>query len=108
MDTWHRTRDGWRLASSEISALPQDPPAVSPPTSILKQYVGIYRCPAAAHTPSLGGGVVARCQGNQGEALAPELQDQPANMHSWVRNSTPSFGYSFQTPESASDFFNVS
>jgi len=30
-DTWHRTPEGWRLIAAQVTALRQDPPAVTLP-----------------------------------------------------------------------------
>jgi Domain of unknown function (DUF4440) len=77
MDTWHRTRDGWRLLASEIYAVPRDPPASTLPPEVLRQYVGTYRLPSGrTYTITFDGNQLKGARaGGRPELLVPELKD---------------------------------
>ena len=76
-DTWHRTPEGWRLIAAQVTALRQDPPAVTLPPGRLDEYVGVY-----ALTPEVsysirreGGGLVGQRSGRPEETLEAEIAD---------------------------------
>ena len=48
-DTWHQTRAGWKMISSMTLAVLGDPPAISLPAEMLKQYVGRYELTPEIH-----------------------------------------------------------
>ena len=41
-DTWLQSPDGWRLVATQVTALRDDPPAITLPASKLDDYVGVY------------------------------------------------------------------
>jgi hypothetical protein len=43
VETWLKTGDAWRMIGSQTLALQDDPPAVTLPSALLDDYVGIYK-----------------------------------------------------------------
>ena len=50
MDTWLRTRDGWRLVSAHVAAVLKDPSRIALPESILCEYAGSYELTSGVAT----------------------------------------------------------
>jgi hypothetical protein len=76
-DTWIRKGSEWRLVAVQVTALRDDPPAVTLPASTLDQYVGTY-----ALTPEVsysirrdGDALVGQRTGRKPETLKAELAD---------------------------------
>lgn len=76
-DTWIETPAGWRLAAVHVSALRDDPQAVSLPAEKLDEYVGIYALTSnVTYTiRRVGDGLVGQRAGRSPEALKVELPD---------------------------------
>jgi len=76
-DTWMRTPEGWRLIASQVLALRTDPPALTLPDSLRREYCGRY-----ALTPSIayeircsGDALEGQQTGRKPEALRAEAPD---------------------------------
>ena len=76
-DTWIETPDGWRLISSQLTALRDDPPAVELLASKLDEYVGVYTLtPDITYTIARGpGGLTGERTGRKPETLKVEIAD---------------------------------
>lgn len=45
-EVWQKEASGWRMISSQTTAVAQDPPAVALPVKLLDEYAGIYKAGA--------------------------------------------------------------
>ncbi|HWX67480.1 MAG TPA: nuclear transport factor 2 family protein [Rhodanobacter sp.] len=76
-EVWQKGASGWRMISSQTTAVPQDPSAVTLPVNVLDEYAGIYRAGAdmtfviARHGDELTGAV----NGGKPYAIKAELKD---------------------------------
>jgi len=75
-DTWHATPDGWRLAASQVFAIPMDPTR-GEPASALAEYEGVYSLsPITRQTIRRDGDhLVADRPGRGSQILLPETGD---------------------------------
>jgi Domain of unknown function (DUF4440) len=76
-DTWITSPDGWRLIATHITALRDDPPAVTLPASKLDDYVGVYTLTAdLTYTIRRGpDGLTGERTGRKPETLKVEVPD---------------------------------
>jgi Domain of unknown function (DUF4440) len=76
-DTWIETPEGWRLLSSQVLALRDDPPHITLAEAVLDQYVGSYALtPEVTYTIRReGDGLVGQRTGRKPEALRAEVAD---------------------------------
>jgi Domain of unknown function (DUF4440) len=76
-DTWIETPEGWRLLSSQVLALRDDPPHVTLTEAMLDQYVGSYALTSEI-TYAIrreGDGLVGQRTGRKPEVLRAEVAD---------------------------------
>jgi Domain of unknown function (DUF4440) len=76
-DTWHPTPAGWRLASSQVFAIQQDPPRSSESGAQLAQFEGLYALGSSArqNIRSAGDHLLAERSGGAAQLLLPESGD---------------------------------
>jgi ketosteroid isomerase-like protein len=76
-EVWQKETAGWRMISSQTIAVPQDPPAITLPTTVLDEYAGTYKAGAdftfviTRHGDELTGAV----NGGKPYAMKAELKD---------------------------------
>lgn len=76
-EVWQKEAGGWRMISSQTTAVPQDPPAATLPVKVLDEYAGIYKAGTdvtfviARHGDELTGIV----NGGKPYAIKVELRD---------------------------------
>jgi ketosteroid isomerase-like protein len=76
-EVWQKEASGWRMISSQTTAVPQDPPAATLPANVLNDYVGTYKAGAditfvIAHD---GEGLTGAVNGGKPYAVKAELKD---------------------------------
>lgn len=76
-EVWQKEAAGWRMISSQTIAVPQDPPAITLPTTVLDEYAGTYKAGAdftfviTRHGDELTGAV----NGGKPYAMKAEMKD---------------------------------
>jgi hypothetical protein len=96
LDTWLRTRDGWRLAARHTAAVLKDPPSISLPAADLCGYAGEYRLTPAITTTvrCIEKGLTSERTGRPPATYLPEVRDvffapgQPRSRRIFVRDAS--------------------
>ncbi len=76
-EIWKETAGGWRLIAGQVLALREDPPAVSLPDALTREYAGTYvLSPGIAYEIGTAGGrLEGRQTGRKPETLLAEAPD---------------------------------
>jgi len=76
-EVWKQTPGGWRLIAGQVLALREDPPAVSLPEALTREYAGTYvLSPGIAYEiGTTGGRLEGRQTGRKPETLLAEAPD---------------------------------
>jgi len=76
-DTWLQSADGWRLVATQVTALRDDPPAITLPAAKLDDYAGVYTLtPEVTYTIRRGpDGLTGERSDRKPETLKVEIAD---------------------------------
>ena len=76
-EVWQQEASGWRMISSQTTAVPQDPPAATLPVKVLDEYAGVYKAGADITFVIArdGEGLTGAVNGGKPYAIKVELKD---------------------------------